>query len=299
MFQNHPVVRPTRILLTVALAAPGVVFAYGSEDAIRDCEERIRSEYNLTDLRDADATQLEGEKHFKVVGKAKVDGDKYPWTCEVKNRHVITAEYHGRKPKGMSTGEKLAVGAAAAVAIGVAANQMNKHQDDTSYEDSASRGATGSSGARGLQDLVGARGSSGEAELESRGYEFVSTQKEAGSSYSAWRKGSHCIMVRTANGRYDSISDAPMADCQGGSRHQSEGHAGHGGAGAAGLQDLVGAKASSGEAEMERRGYEFISTEKGGGSSYSTWLEGSHCVTARTVNGRYASIVDVTMADCK
>jgi hypothetical protein len=47
-----------------------------------------------------------------------------------------------------------------------------------------------SSGAVGLQDLVGARGSSGESELNSRGYTYRSGSKGGGSSYTNWRMGS-------------------------------------------------------------------------------------------------------------
>ncbi len=195
-------------LLALALVAPGAALAYDEKDAIRDCESRIRSEYHLSDLRDAHAERLNDTAlHFKVQGLTKVDGDKHPWTCEVKNRHVTMAEYSGPKPEGMSTAQKLAVGAAAAVAAGVAVNEMSK-QSTSSHSDS------GASGAAGLQDLVGARGSSGESQLGSRGYTYASGSKGGGSSYTNWRKGSHCVKVRTVDGHYKSIVDAPMADCQ-------------------------------------------------------------------------------------
>lgn len=125
---------PTRLapaaigtLLTLALATPGAALAYGDKDAIRDCESHIRSEYHVSDLRDASSEKLgDSEHHYKVHGLAKVDGDKHPWTCEVKNRHVTSAEYSGPKPKGMGTAEKLAIGAGAAIAAGVAVNAMSK-----------------------------------------------------------------------------------------------------------------------------------------------------------------------------
>jgi hypothetical protein len=202
------------VLLTLSLAAPGTVLAYGKEDAIRDCENRIRGEYNLTDLRDAQATQLDGEKHFRVAGKAKVDGDKHSWSCEVKNRHVTTAEYSGPKPKGMGTAEKLAIGTAAAVAIGVAASQAGKHQNDDGYTEHNQHSGHSGSGATALQDLVGAKASSGEMEMEGRGYEYASGSKGGGSSYTNWVKGSHCVTIRTENGRYQSIVDVTMLDCE-------------------------------------------------------------------------------------
>ena len=45
--------RLPRHLLTLALAIPGGALAYGDKDAIRDCESHIRSEYHVSDLRDA------------------------------------------------------------------------------------------------------------------------------------------------------------------------------------------------------------------------------------------------------
>jgi len=138
---------PTRLthaslgtVLTLALAIPGAALAYGDKDAIRDCESHIRSEYHVSDLRDAQSERLnDSEHHYKVHGQAKVDGDKHPWTCEVKNRHVTSAEYSGPKPKGMGTAEKLAIGAAA-VAAAVAINEASKH-GAADHSDTASSSA--------------------------------------------------------------------------------------------------------------------------------------------------------------
>ena len=67
-----------------------------------------------------------------------------------------------------------------------------------------------------------------------------------------------------------------------------------------GLSDLVGAKAGQAENTLEQRGYTWVKTEKEGGSSYSYWTEsGSNkCVTIRTEDGRYQSIVYAPAADC-
>jgi hypothetical protein len=289
MHCNQPVRSPIGLILSLALVAPGAALAYHEKDAINDCESHIRSEYKIDDLRDARAEQImDSEHHYKVQGMAKVDGDKHPWTCEIKNRHVTSAEYSGPKPKGMGTAEKLAIGAAA-VAAAVAISEASK-------EGGEGHSGSGASGAAGLQDLVGTRASSGEGELESRGYRSALSFKDGHSSFVNWRKGSHCVSVRTNNGHFDSIVDVGTDDCEA-AGHQGRGH--EGGAGAAGLQDLVGARASSGESQLESRGYTYIKGEKGGDSSYTNWRKGSHCVTARTVNGHYKSIVDVTMLDCE
>jgi hypothetical protein len=67
-----------------------------------------------------------------------------------------------------------------------------------------------------------------------------------------------------------------------------------------GLSDLVGAKAGQAENTVQQRGYTWVKTEKEGGSSYSYWTEsGSNkCVTIRTEDGRYKSIVYAPAADC-
>jgi hypothetical protein len=67
------------------------------------------------------------------------------------------------------------------------------------------------------------------------------------------------------------------------------------------LQDLVGEKAGLAEQAMMARGYKLANSSQSGGSSYSNWRERStgRCVTARTENGRYRSIVTVPDADCR
>lgn len=65
-----------------------------------------------------------------------------------------------------------------------------------------------------VRDLVGVRASSGESALQSRGYEFVRTQKGDDRNWSYWRKPATgtCITVATFDGRYDAITSSPN-DC--------------------------------------------------------------------------------------
>lgn len=67
------------------------------------------------------------------------------------------------------------------------------------------------------------------------------------------------------------------------------------------LQDLVGARGSSGEMELKRRGYRYLRTEKSGTDAYSYWKEEStgKCLTVRTFDGRYQSLVYVPNFDCQ
>jgi hypothetical protein len=67
-----------------------------------------------------------------------------------------------------------------------------------------------------LQDLVGARGSSGEMQLQQRGYQFLRTEKSGNDAYSYWKekKTGKCLTVHLADGRYQSLVYAPDFDCQ-------------------------------------------------------------------------------------
>ncbi|MBE9140231.1 hypothetical protein IQ254_24030 [Nodosilinea sp. LEGE 07088] len=68
-----------------------------------------------------------------------------------------------------------------------------------------------------------------------------------------------------------------------------------------GLQDLVGARGRDGERILEERGYEFRWADKSSGSDvYTYWTNYStgECVTVRTEEGRYASLVTAPAFDC-
>jgi len=66
------------------------------------------------------------------------------------------------------------------------------------------------------------------------------------------------------------------------------------------LSDLVGARAGQAEGTVRDRGYIPAGGSKSGGASYANWREAStgRCVTIRTEQGRYQSIVYVPRADC-
>ena len=70
----------------------------------------------------------------------------------------------------------------------------------------------------GLQDLVGARGRDGEGTLQQRGYTWIRTEKSGDASFAYWResRNGQCIVVKTADGRYESIVYGTAADCKGG-----------------------------------------------------------------------------------
>lgn len=121
--------------LALGLCLPGAAFAYGEKDAIRDCNERMRNNYKLTDFRSESAEKIPGGGHrYKVVGKTKVDGKKYDYSCEIKDRRVVKMEYNGKEPKGLGTAESLAIGAAAAIAAGAAISAMSKDKAQPAAE---------------------------------------------------------------------------------------------------------------------------------------------------------------------
>ncbi len=151
-----------------------------------------------------------------------------------------------------------------------------------------------------LSDLVGAKGGQAEGELKSRGYTWVNTDKSAG-VYSYWTEDStgKCVIIHVEDGRYQSIVYAPKSDCenQKGSSSEPEQDPNT----VAALSDLVGAKGGQAETEVKSRGYTWVKTDKSGGSSYSYWTENDSgkCVTIRTADGRYQSIIYTPKFDCK
>ena len=59
---------------------------------------------------------------------------------------------------------------------------------------------------------------SGEQVLQDRGYKFVKGEKSGAGSYTYWRqtRTGQCIVVRTAEGRYQSLVTALKVSCQDG-----------------------------------------------------------------------------------
>ena len=126
---------------TLAMGVSSGAYAYDHNSAIRDCEKRLKSEYGLSDFRHQSAEQIrDSEHHYKVKGETKIDGEKHPFGCEIQNRHVTSVTYSGPEPEGMGTTEKLAIGAAAAIAAGLVASELTKDDEDKPAE--ASSGST-------------------------------------------------------------------------------------------------------------------------------------------------------------
>lgn len=229
-----------------------------------------------------------------------------------------------------------------------------------------------------LRDLVNARASSGESDLEKRGYVLTHTSKEGNSIYGYWWSPSakKCVTVRTSEGRYASIADTLPVDCNqnvsnnnngakvaagaitagaiigaivlahkahhhdndkhddnaaneaeyergfrdglynnayhnySNTDHYKKGYeagvnqrreelshsSGYGGYRAfARYNDLVGIKASSGESELQNRGFNNVDGFKSGSTSYTIWFNRNtrQCLQVATTDGRYDSITDI------
>ena len=102
--------------------------------------------------------------------------------------------------------------------------------------------------------------------------------------------------MTTTDGRYKSIVNQPDAVCDDADRDSGRHHGG----GHGGTDDLVGMRASSGERELEDRGYRYRKTIKTSNSSIAYWWN-SHkqdCIAVTTTDGRYKSIVNQPDAVC-
>ena len=67
------------------------------------------------------------------------------------------------------------------------------------------------------------------------------------------------------------------------------------------VQDLVGARGRDGEGILEERGFVWVKTEKSAGSSYTYWKhnQSGQCISVRTADGRYTSLVNTLPYDCE
>ena len=67
------------------------------------------------------------------------------------------------------------------------------------------------------------------------------------------------------------------------------------------VQDLVGARGRDGEGRLEERGFVWVRTKKSDDSSYTYWKhrQSGQCLSVRTKDGRYASLVKSPPFDCE
>ena len=154
---------------------------------------------------------------------------------------------------------------------------------------------------RELNDLVDSRASSGERQLEERGYRHSKSMQVRESSIGYWwnaRRG-QCIAVTTRDGRFSSILEQPDSVCgDTGRAADRDDRRHHGDRGD--LKDLVGMRAGSGERELKDRGYYHRNTVTFGGGKIAYWWNPGRqrCIAVNTNDGRYTSVVDQSESMC-
>lgn len=69
-----------------------------------------------------------------------------------------------------------------------------------------------------VADLVGARGSSGETQMQARGYQLIRATRVQDQSWTFWwnEVQSQCVSIATSDGRYASINLVPSQNCNAG-----------------------------------------------------------------------------------
>jgi len=149
----------------------------------------------------------------------------------------------------------------------------------------------GQTPSRGLQDLVGEKGSYAEMDLEKRGYVHIKTDKSGYDVYSSWWNPDRkkCVTYHLSDGRVRSVVDVPAADC-----NQSTGHSTHHGGshGYARTDDIVGLSVDSAAERMGSRGFKEVDQFKRDGKTHRIYYnrETRQCVDVRSMHGKVGHV---------
>jgi len=141
-----------------------------------------------------------------------------------------------------------------------------------------------------LADLVGARGSSGEQEMQSRGYTNVTMSR--GTQY-WWNAGrGSCVGIRVANGRYQSVDTVSASRCgqQGASAGQK-----------AQVNDLIGGDPIKAFDTMTSRGFTSVDTYTTPDDYLVTWWYNAstgQCANTQSKNNRVTSATEDRSPKC-
>ncbi|EJL30925.1 hypothetical protein [Novosphingobium sp. AP12] len=86
---------------------------------------------------------------------------------------------------------------------------VSQHGHETSYRGGHRSDGAGYSPSVGVNDLVDARGSSADGEMQSRGFRNVGGLKSGNTSYTYWYNGRtrQCVQMGVADGRVQNVSD--------------------------------------------------------------------------------------------
>jgi hypothetical protein len=141
-----------------------------------------------------------------------------------------------------------------------------------------------------VADLVGARGSSGEQEMQSRGYAYVTMTQ--GTQY-WWNAASRsCVSIRISNGRYQSVNAASASRCGQQATSASP---------RAEIRDLIGGDAIKAFDIMTSRGFTGVDTSTTSDDYIVSWWYNAstgQCVNTQSKNGRVTSAVEDRHPKC-
>lgn len=141
-----------------------------------------------------------------------------------------------------------------------------------------------------LADLVGARGSSGEQEMQNRGYTNVTMSR--GTQY-WWNAGrGSCVGIRVANGRYASVDAVSASRC--GQQAAAAGQK-------AEVKDLIGGDAVKAFDIMTSRGFTSVDTYTTPDDYIVTWWYNAstgQCVNTQSKNSRVTSAAEDRNPKC-
>ncbi len=142
------------ILLTagIAMLIGSAAQASKQDQAIHECKQSIRDAYGVSNFRNVFAERI-GHNRFRVYGKIRHRGDRYPFSCRVKRGWVQSYNYdgphrnyddeydndsrndrHDKKARNIAIGVGLAALAAAVIAASNK-SQTSKSTESFSYND--------------------------------------------------------------------------------------------------------------------------------------------------------------------
>lgn len=130
------------------------------------------------------------------------DGQRHRLAVKLDTAHNPAASYDDEKPTSVGT----ALGALAGAIIGGLLSGASST--------SAAPARVGAP-VPDLQSLVGARGGQAEATLTGKGYTYRTGKQMGDSAFSYWSQpgSGNCVVIRTTDGRYASITYAEKSEC--------------------------------------------------------------------------------------
>jgi hypothetical protein len=141
-----------------------------------------------------------------------------------------------------------------------------------------------------LKDLIGAKGSSGESELQARGYSYVSGTTKDNKVNTFWwnAQNQNCIRVTTKDGRYSNIDDVRNDRC-------GQAAGGSGAAQPARISDLKGMDSIKAFDVMTSRGFNGVDTITTGNTIYGIYYNPStkQCIQLTNADNRVVSADDI------